>query len=180
MEKDYNKELEEDEATRDEDWERIPEDIYLEDDGAKPEQSKKKKRGKSYLILALVSAIIGGIISSYLAPLLHGNLLPYPAARKNYEDQENSIVIESSEEDVEIAVAKKAMNSVVGITTVETQQLKFYDFVFDERDVEGIGSGVIVDSDGYILTNSHVVADGNAKELKVLFANGEKAEGEVL
>lgn len=73
------------------------------------------------------------------------------------------------------AVVKKSMSSVVGITTLET-----VNYFFEQRDVEGLGSGVIVDSNGYILTNSHVVADGNAKEIKVLFDNGDKVPGKVL
>jgi S1-C subfamily serine protease len=75
------------------------------------------------------------------------------------------------------AVAKKAMSSVVGITTVET---RYGGFFFSEQDVSGVGSGVIVNSDGYILTNSHVVADGNAKELKVLFDDDQELDGVVL
>jgi len=38
--------------------------------------------------------------------------------------------------------------------------------------VEGIGSGSIVSSDGYILTNSHVVSNGEASEISVLFNDG--------
>ncbi len=68
------------------------------------------------------------------------------------------------------------MSSVVGITTVETQTV----WPFSEQDVSGVGSGVIIDRNGYILTNSHVIADGNAKEIKVLFENGEKVDGSVL
>ncbi len=44
--------------------------------------------------------------------------------------------------------------------------------------VFGQGSGVIIRSDGYIVTNDHVV--GNAKEVEVTFHDGTKAKGEVL
>lgn len=67
------------------------------------------------------------------------------------------------------------MPSVVGITTVETQAS-----IFGNLNREGLGSGVIVDSDGYILTNSHVIANGNANQITVLFDNGEQAPAEVL
>ncbi|KKH59039.1 hypothetical protein DU75_07475, partial [Methanosarcina mazei] len=73
------------------------------------------------------------------------------------------------------AVAKKSMKSVVGITTVETVR----DFIW-ERQVQGIGSGVIVDSRGYILTNSHVVGDNNADRITVLFEDGDKKVGQVI
>ena len=73
------------------------------------------------------------------------------------------------------AVAKKSMGSVVGITTVVMQRELLW-----ERPQEGVGSGVIVDSNGYILTNSHVIGDGKAKSINVLFENGDKVEGRVL
>src|SRR5699024_8374680 len=104
---------------------------------------------------------------------IYGNILP-EANQKQYTSQPVSI---STNDDINTvsAVVKKSMSSVVGITTLETKQS-----IFEERDVEGLGSGVIVNSDGYILTNSHVVADGKAKELTVLFDNGDKVPGEVL
>ena len=46
------------------------------------------------------------------------------------------------------------------------------------RFIEGEGSGVIIRSDGYILTNDHVVS--GADEVEVTFADGSKANGTVL
>ncbi|MFN3689921.1 MAG: S1C family serine protease, partial [Fimbriimonadales bacterium] len=44
--------------------------------------------------------------------------------------------------------------------------------------VQGQGSGVIIRSDGYIVTNDHVV--GDATNVEVTFYDGTKAKGEVL
>lgn len=74
------------------------------------------------------------------------------------------------------AVAKKAMPSVVGITTVTLQR----DWYSNVRKVPGVGTGVVVDQRGYILTNSHVVGDGNAEEVMVLFNDGKQLKAEVL
>lgn len=80
------------------------------------------------------------------------------------------------EENVENAIAKKAIPSVVGITTI-TQSNDIFNM---NKYVEGVGSGVIVSSDGYILTNSHVVSNGRAKEMTVVFSDGEKTPGKLI
>ena len=138
----------------------------------------KKKRFFSYFAIALVAAIIGGVISSYIAPsYLYGKILPTPSiytTEKSYDAQKTNIIL-NNDSSIETAVAKKAMSSVVGITTKAV-----VGNYFGEREVEGTGSGVIIDENGYILTNSHVVGDGSAKEISVLFEDGDKKTGNVL
>lgn len=138
----------------------------------------KRKRGPSYIIVAIIASIIGGLISSYIAPnYLYGRYIPIPAIFTNQNQQPQQQIQISTREDITsvTAVAKKAIGSVVGITTVQVQR----DWIF-EKEVPGVGSGVIVDSNGYILTNSHVIADGLAKRITVLFENGDNLEGTVL
>lgn len=153
---------------------KIPEDLPL---NIYKEKEKRKKtfRGSflSYIALALVASIIGGFIASYIGPKLMDRVAQDPKS-KEYLSQTVNI---NPNDDINTvsAVVKKAIGSVVGITILETQE-----FMFGPRDVEGLGSGVIVDSDGYILTNSHVVANGNAKEITVLLDNGDKISGNVL
>ena len=43
-----------------------------------------------------------------------------------------------------------------------------------------VGSGVIVNSKGYVLTNAHVVFYGNAKNINVMFENGDKKPAKIL
>lgn len=159
----------------DEDRYNIPEDIYIYNEPKKHESKKKSFRGSivSYIALSLVASIIGGLASTYIGPSLYGKVLPNPKTMQ-YEAQQVNI---NTTDDINTvsAVAKKAMSSVVGITTVEVQE-----YLFAQREVPGTGSGVIVDANGYILTNSHVIADGNAKSIVVLFENGEKLPGDVI
>lgn len=150
----------------------IPEDIYIERDEVKPPK-RKGFRGSlfSYIALALVTSIIGGFSSNYMSPLMVGNM---GKGAPTYSA--DPITINTNDDIGTVtAVVKKSMKSVVGITTLET-----VDDFFGEIDRGGLGSGVIVDRDGYILTNSHVVADGNAKEIKVLFENGDQVNGKLL
>jgi S1-C subfamily serine protease len=50
--------------------------------------------------------------------------------------------------------------------------------MFDAVPVRGMGSGIIFDSNGGILTNHHIVED--AERVEVLTADGKKFQGEVL
>lgn len=139
---------------------------------------RRKKSGGSYLLVAIIGAIIGGLITAYIAPnYLYGKIIPIPDMYKveSTGDVEKINITPKDEITAVTAVAKKAMSSVVGITTVQVQRNWIW-----EQEVEGVGSGVIVDNRGYILTNSHVIANGQAKRINVLFANGDKVEGEVL
>lgn len=138
----------------------------------------KKSRGPSYILVALIAGIVGGLITSYVAPTyLYGKYIPTPAIFLNQNNgSQQPIQISTSDSITTVsAVAKKAIGSVVGITTVQVQR----DWIF-EKEVGGVGSGVIVNSNGYILTNSHVIVDGQAKKINVLFENGENMEGKVL
>ena len=68
-------------------------------------------------------------------------------------------------------VVEQVKGSVVTIKssqTVETQVPEFWEYFFnvpEERVRRGLGSGVVVNKDGYIITNNHVVED--ADELQV-------------
>lgn len=167
----------------------IPQDIIIprEDNNREREipyeESKKRKRSfrgslVSYIALALVASLIGGIASIYIAPMLYGKILPNPNNSSQYTSSPPINIVTNDDINTVAAVAKKAMSSVVGITTVEVQQSVFPFFATQE--VEGVGSGVIVDSNGYILTNSHVVADGKAKSVTVLLDNGDSKPAKVL
>ena len=139
----------------------------------------KRRSLFSYFVVALIGAIIGGVISLYIGPnYLYGKLIPIPEIyyKEEIPSKDQEINITPTEDlNAVSAVAKKTMSSVVGITTVQVQRELIW-----EREVEGIGSGVVVNPNGYILTNSHVVGDGQAKRINVLFENGDTMAGEIL
>lgn len=131
----------------------------------------------SYFIVAIIGALIGGLVSPYIGnEFIYGKILPDPNPQIVGEKNPSSIEINTNDDiNTVAAVAKKSMGSVVGITTVQIQRDIFWD-----REVEGVGSGFVVDSNGYIMTNSHVVGDGKAKRINVLLENGETYEAELL
>ena len=67
----------------------------------------------------------------------------------------------------------KAYNTVVEIVTTETTQT-----MFGETTGQYAGSGVIISSDGYIVTNDHIA--GNATSLTVELYDGTTYEAEVI
>lgn len=86
-----------------------------------------------------------------------------------------------------VNIADKATPSVVTIEVTQTVKLPqnpFSRFFGDpreeapERQRRGLGSGVIVSQDGYIITNAHVVE--NADEITVGLSNGEEYDGKLI
>ena len=72
------------------------------------------------------------------------------------------------------AVAEKVKPSVVNIKVMVTQE----DFFGNKRTGEGVGSGIIYSSDGYIITNNHVV--GDASELTVTLNDGKEFPAKII
>jgi serine protease Do len=77
------------------------------------------------------------------------------------------------------AIAEKVMPSVVGISTTKQTYTETI-FGLQQGTSTGIGTGIIVSEDGYILTNSHVVGDGSYSTITVDLYDGTEYEGDVL
>lgn len=150
--------------------EEIEKPILVEKTNEKIHPKLGKKNWMSIIAVVLIFSFAGGFGGVYLGNqiLADGREIVSsnkPAVTINTNDSINTVS----------AVVQKNINSVVGITTTATRAN-----FFTQEDVSGVGSGVIVSEDGYILTNSHVVADGNAKEIKVLFEDEETLDGKVV
>ena len=68
-------------------------------------------------------------------------------------------------------VAAQVSPSVVGITNLQRSGS-----IFNQRTSESTGSGVIVDGEGHIITNNHVVKDADKLIVTLIDGNEEKAE----
>jgi serine protease Do len=93
-------------------------------------------------------------------------------------------------------VAQKAIPAVVHIEVTERQEVvnpslpfendPFFRFFFGvpniprkyQRELKGLGTGMIIDPQGHILTNNHVV--GGANKIKVLLASGDEYPAKIV
>lgn len=134
-----------------------------------------RKRFYSYLVVALVAAVIGGIAGSSVFTRYMVQQRPNQYSEDPQQRPVKIIYPKEEEPGIERAIAEKNIPSVVSITTVEVRR----DAIFKPTETRGVGSGVILKSDGYILTNDHVVGT-NPTEIMVLFENGDQLPAEVL
>jgi serine protease Do len=87
-----------------------------------------------------------------------------------------------------VEVVQKVSPAVVYIGTVQIVESRFRprnqfeDFFYGEREekraVQGLGSGVIIDPSGLIVTNEHVIR--GASEIHVVLADGRQIDAEVI
>jgi S1-C subfamily serine protease len=125
--------------------------------------------------VVLVLVILGGfyLLSTHFLPtgalagLMHGNL-PATADSNVRGPLGNFTVTEAKadsaldpEEEQNIGVYKKALPSVVNITSTKMA----YDFFYQPVPQQGQGSGFILDREGHILTNNHVVEGAQSVEV---------------
>ncbi|KAB3530217.1 PDZ domain-containing protein [Alkaliphilus pronyensis] len=136
---------------------------------------QQKPKTFRYFIVLLIGVFLGSAISLSLTYYYLPQMLTMRGVR-SFDGQ--PIKIEAQQDlTVYSAVARKAMPSVVGITTVTLQRDAFFG---TQRKIPSLGTGVIVDERGYILTNSHVVGDGNVEEIMAILYDGEKVPAEVI
>ena len=107
-------------------------------------------------------------------------------------NQKNKHISSSRQNAVTSAVAYAAP-AVVGINVTEVHQVQYNNSMMNDpffrrffrsrthsrtKLVKGLGSGFIVSSDGFILTNHHVA--GNASKIVVTLTNGKKYDAEIV
>ena len=113
-------------------------------------QERKQNKVAPLVAVAVAAALVGGIAGAGVATVMGGQ-----NSSNSASSNVQGITINNTEEVSTVtAVAAKASPSVVTISVTGTNG-------------GGTGSGVILDKEGYVLTNNHVVtldgADSNAK-----------------
>ena len=105
------------------------------------------------------------------------------------EDKKNSYVPDKDAKGVEFKELPKdkddkkyttqsAYNAVAdSVVSVVCYEDKITDNI---NDIEGEGTGTVISSDGYIVTNSHVIGDSKAYKINIVFNNSDEYEAKIV
>lgn len=150
-------------------------------------ESCKRPARKGYGIMqliavALISSILGGVFTGaffqFGAPILKTSMQGYfdkvlpgnaGSQQKDALGVKKVEIIQSSDSPVSV-IAEKVSPSIVGIRTT----FKAQNFFFGDTNTGGEGSGIIIKSNGYIMTNNHVIEGAVGKNGSL--NNGAKIE----
>jgi serine protease Do len=152
----------------------------------KPQEQPKKHARRSWVIFLVVGIIIGGLLGGILGNyIVFKNPSVFPWSKVSYVTTGNSNT--GSGETLYLGSGvtsyQNAVENVVGLVSpsvvriVSTQQV-LNPFFLQTVPQQGLGSGVIIGSDGLILTNNHVIADAN--QIEVTLSNGKTYKGTVV
>lgn len=138
----------------------------------------------SYFLVSLAGAIIGGlIVGAVLMSAVERRMAITPQGPRAEPGRT------TPSEDVEPPIAGRSPSTVasiarsVGPSVVKISTLRervFYNFFFERmvQQEQGLGSGVIFDRRGLVLTNYHVIA--KAKEIGVVLSDGREFKASVV
>lgn len=142
----------------------------------------------SYFLTALISGLIGFFTFSLFAGEAEpNNLLFYESNSNNmttpaiehkiFESRQNAITYAAS--NVEKAVVTL---SVIQKEIVTAYARDFFTYFYQpyqyEKKLNSLGSGFLINEEGYVLTNEHLVE--NAVEITVTLANGKSYQGKLI
>ena len=166
------------------------------------DNSSWRKTFVSCVLVAVVSVLITGLVFLHFAGDNHtfaatGAVTNEPASSAvdiqispsgQVAAQPSGYMLKNSIADIAERVGKAVVN-IDTKRTVKVSPLPFGDLFYEffgirqqelsrEVEVPAIASGFIVRSDGYVLTNNHVVE--GAKEIVVTLADGRKFDGKIM
>ncbi|MGL5245676.1 MAG: S1C family serine protease, partial [Sarcina sp.] len=137
-------------------------------------KKRSLKKPTMFITSGLLCAMLGGAIGGggvYL--LTKDEKAKATSANKIYDDTSHEFAKTKGALTVPEAV-EKVKPAVVGVSTKSLVR----DSLFTIKEQDGIGSGFIINDDGYVVTNYHVI--NGAQEVKVIFSDGTEVNAKVV
>lgn len=140
------------------------------------EKKKKRKSGSGiakYIALALICSLGGGVIGSGVTYFVTG---------KNVSDNSsgNTVTVDPvsfATDSTALSAAEIYQKVAPAVVMVSTKTIQTVNGWF-QQEAEGMGSGFIINTDGYILTNYHVIE--GATEVTVTLSDGQEVTASVV
>jgi serine protease Do len=126
---------------------------------------RTRRSGAGKYVAAILFLLIGCFTAGLAGGYVSSRIGTYSTIIDRNSANDGNKLVSQEEEDIS-AVADKVGPSVVSITTRGEATRSF----FGTQAVEGAGSGIIITSDGYILTNKHVVS--GSSQLSITTSDG--------
>jgi len=155
-------------------------------------KTPRRQRIFTYLYLVLFGVIIGVALTKFLRPLQKPagqNNLASVIANAQPTPPTLPLDVTVYEKSV-IEATRKSIPAVVTVfsTGLHVRQYRFNNPLMDmfwgpqifRKPVTGVGSGVIVDQEGTIYTNDHVISVQNALEIRVVLPDGRSFKAELV
>lgn len=175
--------------------ETIDGQISLVDDGSNNIEKRLRlksislKRFLPYFMMAVVGSIIGGLLVGVAAFTLvpkipaFRNTALYQVASKDKQGMQKTEFLSASMGMLSVSeIAKQVGPAVVGVSSISTTQVQDvfgFGWPFStEQEQESMGSGIIFNQDGYIVTNYHVIK--GSQQIKVILKNGKEVKAKVI
>lgn len=143
----------------------------------KPIEPKKKRKGMgkiaAMVTAGLLCAIIGGAIGAVGVYYLNKDLYAAGTTATKVVNYDPPTFAKDNQALSITDVVKKVAPAVVTVSTKSVQQ-----GLFSPTEQEGVGSGFIINEEGYVLTNYHVIS--GAQQLKVTLNNGKEVNAKIV
>ena len=147
-------------------------------DNSKNKKVKKKsgfKRGIALVAGSVIVAMLGGVIGAGGVYYAFKNSIPVSKLENNSNTSANPPEFKGEDGALTVPqVVEKVTPAVVGVSTKSLVRDQF----FNVKEQEGLGSGFIINEDGYVVTNYHVI--NGAQEVKVIFSDGKEVNAKVV
>lgn len=132
---------------------------------------QKNKTNKSALIALIVIIIVALAIGSVvLYSKLSQQLRISPSQSIKNDGNSSAFTNNSGDNSIEFVSSKLAL-SVVSIVSQGQKTNSIYSFGSHSKNIASAGTGIVVSSNGYILTNKHVIGN-DSNEISVVMADG--------
>lgn len=157
---------------------------------------RRQSKGLGFFFgMLLISAVLGGLVvllglkyTGLGTAIVPQGISEQRVAPENVKYQQPPVLTPEQMkpakalEQATINVVRNVGPAVVMITTREQQTVLDMFFQPVTRELSGLGSGVIFDKNGYVLTNNHVISSqgGETVQIMVVLSDGRSFPGEVV